>query len=486
MKKMSRHGCGGRLLAIVLCALLLAGVLSASGGALAASAKTGSLRVALKADTYARLAKSDKVEFTLYQIGEAAPQTNAGWKINDDLSGYRIIEAATSEELGKAATALAKDIAGKYTGITKSLSGGATVFKGLKAGVYLGVMTKGPSNLAVTPFIVTVPVKDPETKDIQYNYDVTVKAAIATPSPSPTPSPTPETPVGGPTPTPSPTPVPTVEITGHKQWNDEGNRHKTRPSSIEVTLLADGSPVSAKPSWRGVGTDNWTFTFSDLPAVDDSGRTIVYTVDETPVDGYTKDVSGLTITNDLIPREPKEYKHLYGHKVWNRDVTGTGEKPKMPGHITVYLYREGESQPMETRTVTAADNWEYDFGRQPMDDGYGNEYTYTVREETVPGFYLRVDDMIMINTWMGGNTPTTPGGGVPTRKSSTSLPPFEDLTEEEMEDLIDLFGYGTPLWGGLLGTGDITPLYPFIFGGIGLIAVIALVLVGRKKRRKDR
>ena len=56
------------------------------------------------------------------------------------------------------------------------------------------------------------------------------------------------------------------------------------------------------------------------------------------------------------------------------------------------------------------------------------------------------------------------------------------MTEEELEELFDLFGYGTPLWGELLGTGDETPLAPWLFAGLGILALAALMLTGRRRR----
>ena len=65
--------------------------------------------------------------------------------------------------------------------------------------------------------------------------------------------------------------------------------------------------------------------------------------------------------------------------------------------------------------------------------------------------------------------------------------PLAGLQEEELEDLVDLFDYGTPLWGELLKTGDETPIYPFIFGGVGVAALAALILLtvfGKKKKEE--
>ena len=55
-----------------------------------------------------------------------------------------------------------------------------------------------------------------------------------------------------------------------------------------------------------------------------------------------------------------------------------------------------------------------------------------------------------------------------------------------MDELMDMLDYDTPLWGQLLGTGDKTPVYPFVFGGIGVLAIIALVVFGRKRRKKEK
>ena len=234
----------------------------------------------------------------------------------------------------------------------------------------------------------------------------------------------------------------------------------------------------------------WTFTFSDLPAVDGSGATITYTVRETPVDGYTSSVSGLTITNHLDKKEPKEYTEFSGIKTWNDNDNARGLRPT---YITVHLLRDGVV--VETRTANAGTGWRYDFGRQPVDDGYGNKYTYEVREDAVSGYFARTSGMDLTNTPLEGGTPPVPGDNtppegskgaresVPSRKSATPLPPFEGKSDEEFEELFDLFGYGTPLFGQLLGTGDYTPLYPFIFGGIGALAVILLLVLGRKKKK---
>ena len=58
------------------------------------------------------------------------------------------------------------------------------------------------------------------------------------------------------------------------------------------------------------------------------------------------------------------------------------------------------------------------------------------------------------------------------RDTDPKLKQFANLTVEELEELIELFDYETPLYGELLKTGDETPVYPFIFIGIGLLILL--------------
>jgi len=59
-------------------------------------------------------------------------------------------------------------------------------------------------------------------------------------------------------------------------------------------------------------------------------------------------------------------------------------------------------------------------------------------------------------------------------------PHFENLTEEQLEELIDIFGYEVPLYGELLPTGDNIPMYVYIALILGLASIIALVVLGKK------
>ena len=97
------------------------------------------------------------------------------------------------------------------------------------------------------------------------------------------------------------------------------------------------------------------------------------------------------------------------------------------------------------------------------------------------GYYTRAEGYDLINTLLPDRDTPEPGEEEDT--PSHYVPKYGQRTENELLDLIDLFDYGTPLFGALLGTGDETPVYPFVFGGIGLLA-LGLALLARKRREQ--
>lgn len=286
-----------------------------------------------------------------------------------------------------------------------------------------------------------------------------------TPEPTVTPSPTPRAtnpPSGRTTPTPSPTPMPTTTVSGRKIWVDDGDAHHTRPTRVVVRLYADGKEVNATPEWTDTSEDTWSYVFRALPAVNADGSAIRYTVEEDAVPYYETSLSGTTITNRLIPGETKRFVTVSGTKTWDDG----GDEASRPNAVTVRLLRDGVA--IDARTVTAEDGWQYNFGRLPADDGYGNDYTYAVREDAVPDYFVRLDGYDIVNR----------------RRPDPEKPPFIELTIEELEGLVQQFDYDETVWGPLLETGDALPVYPFVFAGIGLVAVLILLIFGRKRGKK--
>ena len=140
------------------------------------------------------------------------------------------------------------------------------------------------------------------------------------------------------------------------------------------------------------------------------------------------------------------YIDIAGVKTWidNDDALG-----KRPGSITVNLLRNGEV--VDQRTVTADMDWAYAFEHLRETDEDGKAYAYTIAEVNVPGYFVITKDYDLINTLLPQSA------DLPRRNAAWSKPDFSGYTREELSDLVNLYNYQTPLYGGLLSTGDETP-----------------------------
>ena len=178
----------------------------------------------------------------------------------------------------------------------------------------------------------------------------------------------------------------TTSVSGTKTWRaPEGTE---LPESITVILKRNDEPVARK---KVTADDDWSYEFTELPAYSEDGRTAyTYTVDEEPVAGYNKEVDGY----DLINTKSEKIE-ITGTKTW-RVPEGT----KLPESITVILNRNGS--PVDSKKVTAADDWSYEFTELPAysEDG-STAYTYTVDEEPVEGYITTVSGTNLINTITG-------------------------------------------------------------------------------------
>ncbi len=176
-----------------------------------------------------------------------------------------------------------------------------------------------------------------------------------------------------------------IEITGTKTWRvPEGTE---LPESITVILNRNDEPVARK---KVTAADDWSYEFTELPAYSEDGSTAyTYTVDEEPVEGYITAVSGTNLINTITGTTS-----VSGTKTW-RVPEGT----ELPESITVILNRNGS--PVDTKKVTADDDWSYEFTELPMYDEDGAAYTYEVDEEPLAGYNKEVDGYDLINTITG-------------------------------------------------------------------------------------
>ena len=169
----------------------------------------------------------------------------------------------------------------------------------------------------------------------------------------------------------------TINIPVTKIWDDNNDQDKVRPESVELVLLADGTPAARTEVTAAGAADanTWTVTFENLPKYS-AGREIVYTVSEPgDVKGYTKTEKGLTITN----RHEPETVTVTVVKVWDDADNQEGKRPES---LEVTL-NTGDKV-----TLTEAGNWTGSVKDLPKyADGKAIAYTWT--EEALPlGYQL--------------------------------------------------------------------------------------------------
>ncbi|KJU74802.1 hypothetical protein AH70_04435 [Pediococcus damnosus LMG 28219] len=164
-----------------------------------------------------------------------------------------------------------------------------------------------------------------------------------------------------------------TSVSGTKTWSDDNNANHTRPDSVTINLLKNGQQVDSKTI---TAADNWQYSFDNLDKNDSNGKEIPYTVSEDTVPNYTSKVDGNNITNTLSGTTS-----VSGTKTWADNNNADGARPDS---ITVDLFKNGTK--VDSKQVTAADNWKYSFDGLDKYDADGKAFTYTVKEEDVPGY----------------------------------------------------------------------------------------------------
>ena len=113
---------------------------------------------------------------------------------------------------------------------------------------------------------------------------------------------------------------------------------------------------------------------------------VYYNIVMTDIPEVESDVRALVVTNTY------RVTSVSGTKTWRAP-----EGSELPESITVILNRNGS--PVDSKKVTAADDWSYEFTELPAysEDG-STAYTYTVDEEPVEGYITTVSETNLINT----------------------------------------------------------------------------------------
>ena len=182
-----------------------------------------------------------------------------------------------------------------------------------------------------------------------------------------------------------------VEVAVEKVWNDANNQDGIRPDLITVNLLANDEVVDS----TDLNADNeWSATFIDLPAVDEDGNEIAYTVEEVTVEGYAVNITGTAADGFIITNthEP-EVIDVAGTKTWNDADDQDGKRPKS---ITVNLLANGTE--VDSVEVTSETDWTFEFTGLPKFEN-GVEITYTIQEDGVEDYSTEIDGFDITNSY---------------------------------------------------------------------------------------
>lgn len=88
-------------------------------------------------------------------------------------------------------------------------------------------------------------------------------------------------------------PTKMITVSGKKTWNHGDNPVESRPNEIVLYLYADGEIIKQK---KFTEKDNWEYSF-EVPKYAEDGHRISYLIDEEPIAGYTKKISGFDLIN---------------------------------------------------------------------------------------------------------------------------------------------------------------------------------------------
>jgi hypothetical protein len=182
-----------------------------------------------------------------------------------------------------------------------------------------------------------------------------------------------------------------IDVTVNKVWNDGGADHTGDTVTVSLYRQAGAAAREHVADQTLPVSGAWSYTFADLPRYDANGDEYAYTLEEAAVAGYaagiafTKDECGdytFTVTN-------VKQISVTVTKVWN-----DGGLDHSGDTVTVLLYRKvgtGTATQIASQVLPVSGSWTYTFATLPPYETTGNEYEYTVQEDTVPdGYYAQI------------------------------------------------------------------------------------------------
>lgn len=183
----------------------------------------------------------------------------------------------------------------------------------------------------------------------------------------------------------------TLNIPVTVTWNDANNQDGIRPGSVAVKLLADGVEYGSQDV--SANTDgNGSYTFSDCP-IYNNGVKANYSLSVGNVEGYTAAITGsadegFTVTMTHTPAKRNVDVTVRWDDYDNQDG-------KRPASVIVNLYKNDTM--VNSAPVYADTNWTHTFENLDTYEN-GQEISYTVAQEPVNGYTVKVSDFSITNT----------------------------------------------------------------------------------------
>ena len=178
-----------------------------------------------------------------------------------------------------------------------------------------------------------------------------------------------------------------VSVTVTKVWDDNSNSAGKRPTNITLKVTGNGQEYTkeiTEAHKEASNSNNWKYTFTDLPKYDANGDEITYTIDEKDTNSkfYTKtSVNQTTKTIVNTFQVPGENVTIPVTKIWDDD---NNKAKKRPESVTLQV-KNGE-QVVAEQPVTVDTEWKHEF-TVPKYDSNGNEIVYTIDEADLNNKY---------------------------------------------------------------------------------------------------
>ncbi|MCO6018730.1 hypothetical protein CKN86_04130 [Carnobacterium divergens] len=164
----------------------------------------------------------------------------------------------------------------------------------------------------------------------------------------------------------------TIEIPVTKNW--------IGPASEAVTVHLEQNSVELKNTLTLTALTEWKGSFKNLPKYDSKGQEYRYTITEEKNDAYQEEITGNQEKGFSVTNRNIETLAIPVIKRW--------QGPKAD-QVVIYLEQNGTKQ-MKSLILNDSTNWQGVFGNLPKYDENGQLYHYTIVEEALPGYQVKI------------------------------------------------------------------------------------------------